>query len=372
MSRPLIIVVVIVVILLVIGGALAFTGFIPGIGPQKSSGGGPAVSNLPTSTPIPTIAEVPVVISVQPLKRGQKIPKEGALAVVNWPLADAPNNGVQSIDQAIGKIIRTDVQVEEPILSSELATDLTDLSSVGSDAAAVLPAGMAAISIPIDRLSDVAYAVQDGDCVDVVVSFLFVDVDVESQTILPNKLTLVNVTSSGLQFLGNLNGRIESSSLNIPEVVSPSEAQRPRLVTRQVISGAVVVHSGTFPPDGIYLGKPAPTPTPIPQDTGGSPTQGPPPPTPVPPYPDIITLGVSLQDAVSLTWFVQANIPMTLILRSVHDSINGQCRPLATRSVDFQYLLTNYGVTSPGKPPYALEPALRSIRSITLGSTTGQ
>jgi len=34
-----------------------------------------------------------------------------------------------------------------------------------------------AVSIPIDRITDIAYAVQDGDRVDIIMSMLFVDVD---------------------------------------------------------------------------------------------------------------------------------------------------------------------------------------------------
>jgi len=372
MRRPLIIVVVLVVALLAVGFLLARVGIIniPGISPaaDTSGGAGNPVAQQPTAGPTQTpITYTTVVIALQPLKRGVKIPPEGALAEVQWPIDVAPQNAIQKASQAIGKIARTDIQVEEPLLSTELSSDLSDLAAVGSDAAAVMPAGMSAISIPVDKLSDVAYAVQDGDCVDVVVSFLFVDVDEDFQTIKPNKITLINIGTGGLQFLSGLNGRIESTVLGIPAVIEPTEAQRPRLVTRQVISGALVVHSGTFPPNGKYLGI-APTPTPIPADQTASSdqaTKGPPPPTPTPPYPDIITLGVPVQDAVTLAWFVQGNIPMTLVLRSVKD----RCAPKPTQAVDFRYLLNNYGVADPAKLPFALEPALRSIRQVASGNS---
>jgi len=366
MRRPLIIVVVLVVAL----GAVAFLLF------QLHIIGGPATSGdtsgngqtVEVGTPIPTntpITLVTVVIALQPLPRGIKIPAEGALAEVQWPIQMAPQNAIQSVKQAVGKIARTDIAVEEPILSTVLVNDLAQLASIGSDASLVLPPNYGAVAIPVDRLSDVAYAVQDGDCVDIVASFLFIDVDAEFQSIKPNKITLVNVTQGGLTFLSNLSGRIESTSLGVPSIVSPAEVQRPRLVTRQVISGALIIHTGTFPLNGRYIGI-APTPTPIPDQNTSSDqaTKGPPPPTPVPPYPDIMTLGVPLQDAVTITWFVQAKIPMTLILRSVKD----KCQAVTTQAVTFSYLLDNYGIKNPDKLPYSLEPALRSIRQVQAGS----
>jgi Flp pilus assembly protein CpaB len=315
----------------------------------------------PTNTPI---TYTTVVIALQPLPRGIKIPAEGALAEVQWPIQTAPQNAIQSAKQAVGKIARTDIAVEEPILSTLLVQDLSQIAATGSDAAAVLPQNYVGVAVPVDRLSDVAYSVQDGDCVDVVVSFLFIDVDEDFQTLKPNKMTLVQITQNGLQFLGGLAGRIESTSLGLPAVIQPSEVQRPRLVTRQVISGALVVHEGTFPINGKFIGIP-PTPTPIPQENTSSdqPTKGPPPPTPIPPYPDIVTLGVPLQDAVTLTWFVQARIPMTLLLRSVKD----KCTALQSQAVTFRYLLDNYAVVAPAKLPYSLEPALRSIRQVSSG-----
>ncbi|HVO44372.1 MAG TPA: SAF domain-containing protein [Aggregatilineales bacterium] len=368
MRRPLVIVVILLVAVLAVLFLLARVGIvpIPGISPETAPVTNPNETPTavgPTNTPLTLTT---VVIALQPLPRGTKIPAEGALAEVQWPISLAPQNAITSAKQAVGKIARTDIAVEQPIISTILVNDLSQIAASGSDAAAVLPRNYAAISIPVDRLADVAYAPQDGDCVDIVASFLFVDVDEEFQTLKPNKITLINISQGGLQFLSGLDGRIEATSLGIPAVISPREVQRPRLVTRDVISGALVIHRGTFPVNGQYLGI-LPTPTPIPQEntaSSGNPTQGPPPPTPIPPYPDVMTLGVPVQDSVALAWFVQARIPMTLVLRSVQD----KCSQQQTQGVTFRYLLDNYGLVNPAKLPFSLEPALRSIRQVAAGS----
>src|SRR5262249_39762224 len=154
MRRPLVLVVVILVVLVAAVFVLAKLNIInlPGLSTPPDTGttdqGGPPPTVGPTNTPITLTT---VVIALQPLKSGQKIPPEGALAEVQWPIQTAPQNAIQTAAQAVGKIMRTDVEVEEPILSTFLAADLSDLAAVGSDAAAVMPAGMSAVSLPVDR-----------------------------------------------------------------------------------------------------------------------------------------------------------------------------------------------------------------------------
>jgi len=51
----------------------------------------------------------------------------------------APYNAITSLDDVVGKIARTDIYREQPILSNLVVEDLTDIARVGSDAAAILP-----------------------------------------------------------------------------------------------------------------------------------------------------------------------------------------------------------------------------------------
>jgi len=127
-------------------------------------------------TPPPVVEYVDVIVAVQPLRRGARIPRE-AIDIRPWPLEAAPINAVLSTEEVVNRIARTDIFVEQPILNSMVTDDYTTLAEVGSLAAEVLPDDLVAVSIPIDRVTSVAYAVQNGDRVDIIVSMLFVTVD---------------------------------------------------------------------------------------------------------------------------------------------------------------------------------------------------
>ncbi len=317
------------------------------------------VAQAPQSTPLPTatpIIFVDLVIAVQELPRGIVIPPN-AVAIRPWPQDAAPINAITNMDDVVGKRARTDIFREQPILSNMVVDDLTGAAHVGSDAAAVLPNGLRAVSIPVDRLTSIAYAPQDGDRVDLIISMLFVDVDEAFQSLVPNDITLIKVTQDGIVMGQKINGRVDSTGLG-QAIISPSENPRPRLVTQMTIQDALVVHMGNFPNDGRFIGVP-PTPTPVPvegQDQGNG---TPPPPTPTPPRPDIITLGVTPQEAVVLTWYIEAKVPVTLALRSASDTARA-----ATTEVTLDYLMGQYGISLPGKRPFTIEPAIRSIRQL--------
>jgi pilus assembly protein CpaB len=324
----------------------------PGEGEQQ------VVVQQPESTPLPTatpIIFVDLVIAVQELPRGIVIPPN-AVALRPWPQDAAPFNVVTSLEDVIGKRARTDIFREQPILSNMVVEDLTGAAHVGSDAAAVLPEGLRAVAIPVDRLTSIAYAPQDGDRVDLIISVLFVDVDEQFQSIVPNKITLFKITDEGIQLQQGIEGRVDSTSLG-PVIVGPSERQRPRLVTQMTIQDALIIHMGNFPIDGRFIGVP-PTPTPVPvegEEEGGTP----PPPTPTPPRPDIVTLGVTPQEAVVLTWLIEAKVPVTLALRSASDTAR-----TSTSEVTLDFLMGQYGISLPGKRPFTIEPAIRSIRQL--------
>lgn len=317
----------------------------------------PEATPLPTATPI---AFVDIVVAIQEIPRGMVIPPN-AVAVRPWPQEVAPFNYLQSVDDVIGMRARTDIFREQPILSNMVVEDLTSAARVGSDAAAVLPEDMVAVSIPMDRLTSVAWAPQDGDRVDLIVSMLFVDVDEDFQSLLPNDLTLFQITEDGIELLSAINGRPDSTSLG-SVIVGPSERQRPRLVAQRTIQDALVVHVGNFPPDGRFIGVP-PTPTPVPDEEAAN-QQDQQEPTPVPPRPDIITLGVTPQEAVVLTYFVEAKIPITMALRSASSTSRS-----TTQEVTLDYIMQQYGITVPGRRPYAIEPAIRSIRQLIASDT---
>lgn len=331
--------------------------------PTVTTDEGDVVAAQVNATPLPTATPMvfrDIVIAVQELPRGFRIPPN-AVAVRPWPEESAPFNGVTNLEDVVGKIARTDIFREQPILSNMVVDDFTSLARVGSDAAAILPNGLVAVSLPVDRLTSVGYAIQDGDRVDVIMSMLFVDVDEAFQSLVPNELTLFRITEDGnINFLEGIEGRPDSTALG-SVIVGPSERQRPRLVTQRTIQDALVVHVGNFPPDGRFIGVP-PTPTPVPEEEEEVDQGTPPPPTPTPTRPDIVTLGVTPQDAVVLTWMIEARVPVTLALRSTQDTSR-----VPTNEVTLDYIMTEFGIELPGKRPYTIEPAIRSIRQLLAG-----
>jgi Flp pilus assembly protein CpaB len=369
--------VLILVGLIILLGVLAFVflsgGLTPTTPPVANNTGAeqpsvPGATLAPTPTPIPLVR---VVQALQNLPRGFRFPSQiEAMADVAgytlWPEEAVPFNSLREdqggLEYLLGKVARTDLFREQPILSNLVVEDLTQIANVGSDAAAILPSDRVAVSIPIDRVTSVAYGIQDGDRVDVIISMLFVDVDEVFQSITPNNITLFTIKDNGdIQLLEGVVGRPEQTSLG-SAILGPSERQRPRLVTQRTIQDALVVHVGTFPSDGKFIGIP-PTPTPVPAtaDAGSANATPVPPPTAVPP-PDIVTLGVSPQYAVVLAWAIEAKLPLTLALRSATDNSRTQ-----TQAVTLDYLMTEFRIDLPSRRDYTIEPAIRSIRQLLAG-----
>jgi pilus assembly protein CpaB len=361
MNRTRTLLLILIVIVLI---AVVVIVVLPGLNPPPPPAEDPAavqvVTSEPESTPLPTatpITFVQLVVALQELPRGFRIPPN-AVALQDWPEAAAPFNAALSLEDVVGKLARTDIFREQPILTNMVVDDFQSLARVGSDAAAVLPQGLVAVSLPIDRLTSVAYAVQDGDRVDLIISLLFVDVDEEFQTLLPNILrAFVREPTTGTLIINQpIPGRIDTFA-GLSVFVEPSERARPRLVTQRTVQDALVVHVGNFPLDGRFIGvPPTPTPPPVEEEEGEG---TPPPPTPTPPRPDVITLGVTAQDAVMLTWLIEAKVPVTLALRSVNDTARSSTAP-----VTLDYIMRSYGIEVPAKREYSIEPAIRSIRQL--------
>jgi len=321
---------------------------------------------------------VNIVIAIQDLPRGLTIPADG-VAIQPWPEDALPETGNYFVDvnEVIGRIARTDIFRGSPVLGRQVVDNLFEIAQTGSDAAALmagLPADRpwVAVSVPLDPtgIGQVAYGLQPGDYVDVIMSFLFVDVDEGFQTRLPNTISVITRAETGEMVIGApRQGRVEASTLS-PEgvLVGPSEtAQRPRLVTQRTIADAWVVHVGYFPPGGNIVGA---TPTPIavepPPAAPGEAPQGVPPtaaPTVTPFAPTIITLAVTPQDALALVWAIDAQIPITLALRAAGDRTITQ-----TEAVSLQYMIQNFNITQPAALPFSLEPPIRSVRRYNIGT----
>lgn len=357
----------------------------PNVPVVDNNGGDPVdpVSLLPTATPYEFVE---VVIAVQQIPRGTRI-EANAVDIRLWPAEFQPIAAYSNPEDVIGKIARTDIYREQPVLQPMIVDPLedgafTNLASVGSDASAVTPKGKVLIALPMDRLTSVAYAIQPGDYVDLITSFLFVDVDRNFQTIEPNLFQIIALTCTGggsppcptsesltFNFSAPTRGVFDTRSIPgagvNPVFITPSEEPRPRLSTQRTIQDALVIWTGDFPSDGALF-RPAATPTPIELSPTpeGTPPDAPPPPTPVPPRPDIVTLAVSPQDAVVITYLVEARVPLTFALRAAGDHSG-----IETQTISLDAIMNRFQIQVPQKFEFNIEPAIRSIRQLSVGST---
>jgi pilus assembly protein CpaB len=346
------------------------------------SGRGPGGAG-PEPTPE---AQVPsdmvyVAVAAQNISRGAIIPDTDGVIfsqmprdlVVETMVSGETEEMVRS--QILGKRARMEILRGVPVTEAMLTEEPNALIGPGSNASMAIPAGSTAISIPMTRLSGVAYALRAGDVVDVLVTMLLVDLDPDFQSLVPNLVTPAIAPGGTDEFpapvLTMVFGKFEDdrpenlppfmygkiiteAELEQPMHVFPQEQQRPRMVTQRLIEGARVLQVGTFPleqpevvatPEGEEgVGAPPP------QQAGQSQT------TTSPVKPDIITLIVSPQDALALNWAMKSGVDLVLTLRAPGDTTLTE-----TTSVTLQYFIDNYNITVPTKLPYGLEPAVDEI-----------
>jgi pilus assembly protein CpaB len=340
----------------------------------------------------PVVETIPVVYLVQPVSRGEIIPAE-KLALTDLPKSNVPQVYFDSLETVIGRIALFDLQQGTFVTQSMVVDNVVDLigADVGSEHAAMIPAGMVAFPIPINRFSSVAYGITQGDRVNVIVTLAMVDLDTQFQSVLPNYtagvidpgvnvmvdaegqtiLTVEDIPFNNLvaqSYSGgaaSTAGRVEAVQdgfLDQPFYYVPSEAQRPRLVSQTVLQNVVVLNVGTFP---IFNEEGEPvqlaTPTPVgaqPQEEGEEAVV---PQTPTLEPPDIVTLIMWPQDAVTLNFLIYSGAEITLALRAAGDDTQ-----TLTDAVTLQYLMDVYRIPLPAKLPYGLEPRIDDLEAPVL------
>ncbi len=325
--------------------------------------------------PTPSQPMVNIVVLAQPVARGTTI-TEDMLETVPYP-QDQMMQGLFFTEKKdiAGKRASYDLPQAMPITPGQL----TDMDK-GSYAAFRIPRGMVAISIPISELTSVSYALQPGDHVNIITSLLMVDLDANFQTILPNKTAQIiapgpaaeggpSAITMGINPQAGTQGRAElDPTINQAIYLQPSESpQRPRLVSQSVIQDAIVLWMGDFPTDGKITDQLVqPTPTPVPADqaqNGEQPAAAPPEPT----KPQVISLIVTPQDAVTLNYLVLLKAQINLVLRG-----SGDTDKVNTEAVTLQFLMDQYNIPSPAKLPYGTEPRLTDIEPKSVPTDQGQ
>lgn len=168
-SRVLLFLVIVIIILI----AVAFFVIRGGI----SFGGAGA-------TPTSSSPMVNIVIVGQPINRDDEI-KEEALTTMPYSQASVTAKMITDQQLVIGKFALYPLAQGMP-LTIDMIAERPGLNQPGSEAAKVVSPGLVAISIPISRLSSVAFGIRDGDRINVIATTMFVDVDSNFQSKLPN------------------------------------------------------------------------------------------------------------------------------------------------------------------------------------------
>ncbi len=303
---------------------------------------------------------------------GQNIPQGGTITSdLLATIKIAPENVVEvmyTLDEQglVGRAAKFPLDQGVVITSSMVTDSSSSVPISGPSWAALIPPGMTAISIPANRFSLSGYAINDGAHVNLNACFLFVDIDPAFQSILPNLTASLTGTgfaadsTSPILALGvgagsTAQGRLElDPSLQQPYYLVPSEVQRPRMVCQTMLQDVVVMKLGNFSRDAGATVTTPPVPT---TDANGQPVPTAP--------PDIVTLIVTPQDSITLTYLIniQQQAPNTqtrlsMTLRNPTD----QARQ-ATEASTLQFLLSQYNIPVPAKLPYALQPALPGFLS---------
>jgi Flp pilus assembly protein CpaB len=326
-----------VLVIILLGGVTALV-----VMSRRSAGPEPAPETETEAEALPTPTLEPrmetVVVIVQPIRRGERIPPD-AVELRRWEADLLPTDPVRSLEDVVGGYATADLTPPRPLSVSEVKTVVLE----GSDIALAIPPGRVGYSFPIRLFATVASAIRPGDRVDVMISWKVVQVDQDAQIKQPLILTGGEDCLAGCQ---------------------PTGEQFPGLVTQYTVQDALVLGVGFFDDEteGITVkqagpqAQPTATPTPVPQPPEGEVPTEQPTPQPTVEAPKlaqvaVVTLAVDPQSATVLKWALESDSPMDLVLRSASD-LEAFAQP---ESVTLEYMVRRYNILPPSRFPYALE-----------------
>lgn len=371
-------------IIVIAGGYLVYTRYLQPSPPELVQ---EEVTQEPQSVNLTTAVRL-----TQAVARGSEI-NETMLDLVQLPQESFLPGMFTDFSEVVGRIAKYQLDAGMLLTSQVLLEPDDVLPLAGSDWALVIEPGKVAVSVPINRLSSVSYAPQAGDHVDVIATMLIVDMDSEFQTITPDRVAGVVNPGSGFvagsgsgedasasiqetETLQNLTGQIVPAggasvqgrvevdpSLGVPLYLLPSEEQRPRMVSQSVLRDVIVLRVGNFPienEEGELVSVEEVVATPSPDEVQqGQPEQAVEQPEVA--LPDVITLIVNPQDAITLNYLIYSGAELTMALRAAGDNTVDP-----TEAVTLQYLLDEYNIPVPVRLPYGFQPPVRELNAPTL------
>jgi pilus assembly protein CpaB len=323
----------------------------------------------PPGDATPTPPPVEVVIVSQNIPQGYVLDQDVLTSVPTQVELVAPGMFTSgNIVELIGRQVKYDVQAGTPLMDGMLLKEGEQIKQAGSPWALSIPKGMVAVSIPINKLSSVSYAPRPGDHVNVISSFLFVDVDTDFQSASPNQSGVViasgpadPVTGTRDPLTVEIPAGLYGKTLIDPVLgqavfVYPGEAQRARMVSQMLLQDVAVLQVGEFPQETDELEQQAAAPEEGEVLVEGGEEQA----TAPEPRPSVITLIVRPQDAVTLNYIMYAQThvaaQLSLVLRGADDDTRENILP-----VTLQFLLEQYEIPVPARLPYSLNPRIDTL-----------
>jgi Flp pilus assembly protein CpaB len=300
------------------------------------------VQQFPTVDPQAQLVDV--VVSLQTLQRGWRM-TEDVLAIDRRLAANVGPNVITNIDDAIGLYARTNIYQGETLTTDLVVRDPTLVGVDDYGPSSLIPQGWLAMAVPLDRLSGVAYGLSAGDSVDIMMSFILLELDEQFQTLMRNSASFILETRSEdgsegtrIVYLIEPFGRFESLPNGDIAHIFPSESQRPVAVS-MVVQGARVIQVGPWVPP-----RPPQPPTPIPDPNDPTPTPGAEPPTPTPEPPAVVVIAMPPQQQLILKWALESDADVDFALRSASDN---QLQVYAVENVDLNYILSRFNISFP-------------------------
>lgn len=307
----------------------------------------------------PTVTVYEVYYAQQKIEQGVIVAEEmlGIYILPETSFADVMFTKSEK-SSLVGQKAKFDIEQGVPITTGMVTPPDTGLETGGPPWANLIAATKNAITIPISRLTSVGYGVADGAHVNVIACMLIVDVDPSYQSVLPNYVSLL--VGPGVKPDQMPGITIGENPVLAPQVapyqgrtevepafqqgiyIVPSEPQRPRPVCQMIMQDIPVLRLGNFPLAVEQVAANQATPTPQPSSVSQA--------------PDIVTLVVSPQEAVVLTYLVYTNTPLYLTLRNTTDPARQ-----VTESATLQFLLSQHNISPPVKLAFSLTPRVDAL-----------
>lgn len=351
-SRVLLILMLVIglVILAVAGILFINANDAPDVTPDTGGTPGAGEEGVVTPAPVSPSDFITVVVSLQTVPRGWQM-TEAELTTDLRLSSEVGANVITDTAQAIGLYARTDIYQGETLTQDALVKDPRLIGRNNYGPSSLIPPGWIAASVPMDRLNSVAYGLAEGDSADIMMTFAFVKVDEEFQTLLQNSATFIlEVPNEEGELQRSVivldpYGRFEQLPTGDIAHIYPSENQRP-LPVSIVLQNAKVIQVGPWTPPAAIS-----TPTPTPEAGAPTPTPGGFP-TPTAQPADVIVIALPPQQQLFLKYAVENSANIDFALRG-----SGDGQLYNVQGIDINYILQRFNIEIPPNGQFIISPS---------------